>query len=508
VTPWRRAARPVAIAAAAAALAWSCAPLAWLLAVELPAGGVWTGAEGAIPADEHQYLMWIAQARDRVFAGNGYAPPGSDAVLLHPLFTPSGLLAALGVDVRLAYVLWKPVAVAVLVVGAVAWAARFFGERRGALAVAVLAALLLWTPAELLDLGGRVGDEVRGIAFPVLAAGALWGATPTAISVGLMPLVLLGVERIVATPRPPPPLVAVTAAAAAVCAWLHPWQGEVLVLVLAGLVAWDRGGRRWLRAAPVAAALVAPIAYFGLLSVADADWARARDAAAAPAFSAAAVALALAPLAVVAALGLPRRPQAPAERALWLWPPAVLAVHWVLAPSAPYHAFEGLSLPLAVLLVRGWRHVPLSAAVGAAAVVALAAAGVVTVARSWKGTLDAPTSAHVLVADDARAVAYLRDAPRDGGVLAPLRVASALPALTGRVPWLGHFTWTPAFHERAAANEVLFAGALREDRVRHVVRASGAQTVFADCRSAPLEVALRPLRPRVVRFGCAAVFEL
>ena len=118
----------------------------------------------------------------------------------HPVFTLSGALRWLGVPVAVAYWVWKPVAVGVLFAGAAALAGRLLPGERRAQAAAVALALFSFTPIAALagwaELGSAAGrEDLIPSAWELFAAGSLWGYMPTAIAVGLMPAVVLAVER-------------------------------------------------------------------------------------------------------------------------------------------------------------------------------------------------------------------------------------------------------------------------------------------------------------------------
>lgn len=484
---------------------WAAAPVVYLLWRVAPPGGRYTGADGTYPPDQHQYLAWIADAADHVLAGNRLRPGESAEVFLHPMHTPSGLLHALGVDPAVAYLLWKPVAVGVLVWGIAAFMRRLFCDDVAARRLALVAALVMWAPLAVGGESGQLQTEADVISAGLFAAAGLWGYLPTVIAIGLMPVFLLGIERIVTAPgRPPRRLIAGVALAGLLCSWLHPWQGEALLVIVGGLVVWDRFAARWRRAAVPVLAAVLPIAGYALLAQLHDDWALAADANAGPGFGVLTIAATLLPLAAVGAFGArARRGDDVQERVLVLWPVAVLAVHWVLAPSTPYHAFEGLSIPLAVLVVRGWLRLRLPRAALAALVAVLAAAAVVEVARELRRSAREGPYAYFLTADERRAFGYLT-AAQPGVVLTTPRLASAVAAFADQQPWYGHYSWSPDYYRRAAVAGQLFGGQLDPRTARWVIERSGARYVVTDCSTA---VDLGPLGLRPRRFGCATVYE-
>ncbi|MGG7382776.1 hypothetical protein ACQ7B2_29880, partial [Escherichia coli] len=88
-------------------------------------------------------------------------------------------------------------------------------------------------------------------------AAQLWGYLPAAISVGLMPLFLVGLERLDRRSALP-----AVCACGAIVSWLHPWQGQVLLVTVLGAIALLRGRGAPLRRVAIAcAATLAPLLY-------------------------------------------------------------------------------------------------------------------------------------------------------------------------------------------------------------------------------------------------------
>jgi hypothetical protein len=195
-------------------------------------------------------------------------------------------------------------------------------------------------------------------------------------------------------------------------------------------------------------------------------------------------------------------------RILLIWP---LAAVFVYAASPPYpaHSLETISLPLAVLAMRGWRFVPLRRLLLAGAALMLTVPGVVFAASKLRQSAQLRRTAYILPRDDARAFAFIDRLRVQGGVLAPLPEALAVPALTGRETWIGHPSWTPGFDVRAREAAVLFAGQLTQRAAQHRVLRIGAPIVFAPCgSSSKLNMQLAPVSAAVWRFGCATVWRV
>jgi hypothetical protein len=488
--------------------AWTFVPLAFLLAD----GRTLTGADGVIGADQLQYLAWVRDAADHGLAANRFDLRAQTHDFAHPMFTLSGALVALGVSVQLAYLVWKPVAVAALALGAFAWVRRLLPGRPRAQAAAAALALLSFSPLAALALWTDAGSDAAradllSTAAETFTAGSLWGYLPTVVAIGLMPLVILAVERGSTQDRRGALLAA--AGMGVLVSWLHPWQGVTLVLILAGLVAFPgQPPRQRLVLAVPAAGLLAPLAYYALLSRLDDAWelsARVNEIGTPPVWVLLAVLL---PLAVPAVYGLRRPGEDLVERALVLWIAAGLASYAFLPPFPP-HALGGLGLPLAVLAVRGWERLRAPAWVGAAAVALMVIPGGAYVARELHRATDSPAQQLWLAGGDADALRHVREHSPPGGVLAPFPLAAAVPAHTGRPVWMGHLSWTPDFYERAGEADALFTGRMAPALAQAFVRDTGARIVIAGCRDGrDLRPLLRDSVATARRFGCASVYEM
>ena len=290
--------------------------------------------------------------------------------------------------------------------------------------------------------------------------GYVWGLWPLAISVGLMPVFLLCLEGLLEPARRRPgrsahEYAAGAAAAGLLSAWLHPWQGLTLLVLTAGLVVWGRLWRRAALALPLAAT-AAPLAYYYVLSETDSSWAFVSHHADNPHLGGWLV-LGLAPALLLAVVGAPGRDLDLQERALRLWPLAALAVYFALDNAWFYHALAGLTLPLAILGVRGWRRLRIPRAVAVGAVAALTLPGMAFYVQKLRES----SAAHFVAADDARALRAVEASPRGGGVLTSADLGQAVPALTGRHTWVGHPNWTPGLHRPREPRRGAARGATR-----------------------------------------------
>src|SRR5947209_1879219 len=197
----------------------------WVLAVDLfqviAHGRVWTGTDGVYLVDQMQYLAWIQSASHHVLSANLFVLRGTPADYLQPAVAISGALSALGVAPWLALLLWKPVAVLVAFFGFNMYVRRTVEgvwPRRAAL----LLALFFGSFTIVEGSFGVVGDLFAGFLS--------WGYTFGLLALGLMVFAVLAYARARggASRRFAWAAVLLGAAAGA----LHPWQGELLVLIV------------------------------------------------------------------------------------------------------------------------------------------------------------------------------------------------------------------------------------------------------------------------------------
>jgi hypothetical protein len=502
----RRAGRAeLALLAALAGLA--VAPLAGLLLRVALRGGHFTGGDGLLVLDQLQYLNWLRQASEHVLVGNLYDLAPGPRSFLHPGVAISGALHALGLGIAAAYLVWKPVAVLALWAGVVAWCHRLLQPGGGRLAAIALALFFASPVAALVGWTGLGGEGVK-LDFDFLggeltSGNFLWGYSFTAIAVGLVPLGLLAHERA---------RTGWAAAAGLVAAWLQPWQGATFLLTLLATeaVLWRRRGRSPAlgRLAVVACAAVAPLVYYLALSHLDAAWrlaARANDLGAWPWWV---TVIGLAPLAVPAAFGVTRAPDDFAGWALRLWPLAALFVFVAPVGTFPAHAFQGLTLPLAVLAVLGVGHAVRGVAAWAL-IALLVVPGTLYRVDQIRSAVNVGRQPFFLEDGEYDALRWLDRAPQAGGVLAPIYTGLLVPAWTGRETWVGAGSWTPDFDARVQRAERLFSGRAGRAEAEAVVRGSGARFVMSDCHGrADIERLLAGVTGPPRRFGCATVWQV
>jgi hypothetical protein len=492
---------------------WSLVPLAVVAIPELggPSGaarGRFTGTDGLQVADHLQYLAWVRDAGEHALFSNRFDTVEDRHLFLHPMFALSGLAWSLGAGLQLALLAWKPVGVLVLFAGYAAYVRRTVAGTAAARAAVLALALFFFTPAApLTDWLGHRTDTLGGgslvMGLSMFPAGTVFGGAPVALALGLVPLFLLGAERLVEGSRSGA-AVAGTAAAGLLVTWLHPWQGLTLLAIVAALWAWSRLDRAYLRLAVPVAATAAPLAYYAALGRTDSAWADVSRPNEMPHLGSW-FWVGVVPVVALAALGARRPGAGLQERVLLLWPAAALVVYFALDRSFFYHALLGVSLPLAVLGARAWRRARLGRAPAVAAVVLLTLPGMAL----YTDLVAEDARDHFLHEDEAAAMDHLRASGRAGAVIAPVEFGRAVPAFAGRNTWVGHPTWTPDYEGRVRRADELFDARLAPAAARALVRESGAAFAVSDCRHhADLRPALAPLTRSVRRFGCAEVIEL
>jgi hypothetical protein len=494
----------------AALVLWTLVPLV-LLAGQ---GGTFNGTYDADVPDHMQYLSFIRESGEHFLISNRFDTVPDRHLFLDPVFALSGLAWKLGASIQLAYLLWLPVGLVILFTGFAAYVRRLLSPDRLAVTIALFLAFFYVAPA--LPLADwfhwspqlRFGTQVVGLE--VFAGGYAWGSGPGEIAVGLMPLYLLAVECVLDPSRRAEGwsvrrYTIGAGLAGMLASWLHPWQGLTLLAITAGLVLSGRLHRRFLSLAVPVALTAAPIGYFFVLSHTHSSWMTASQS---NDFSHVGwwFVLGFAPL-LLALPGFRGRGLDTQERILRIWPVAAFAVYFALNRTWFYHSFVGLSLPLAILAVKGWRALRAPRPVCAIAVALITVPGMVFVVQQLVRT----RADHFFQPGEYRALAFLNSSPRSGGVLAPvIPLGQAVPAFAGRQTYVGHYYWTPNYANRKALAEALFDGRLAHSPAIQFVRASGAAFLLSDCRRgrADLRAVLGPLIVQTRHFGCATVYDV
>ncbi len=486
----------------------------WVLGLDLwqviVNGRDWTGTDGVYLVDQMQYLAWIRDASHHLLASNLFVLRNTPADYFQPAIVVSGGLSAIGVPTWLSLLLWKPVAVLgffFVVREYVHRSLTGLWQRRAALTLALFF-------GSFTVIYGSV--SVIGDMFPGFLS---WGYVFGLIALAAMAGALVFYERAQAVAR----VAWVPGLLGAFASSLHPWNGELLIVIIIGAELL-LGTRREITRQRVKLLVLtigltaAPLLYYVLLGRTDQSWALARDASK-HAFSFWSIALAIAPLALPSIAAYFRRPKNFLEAATRSWPIAALIV-FILSATAvgatPLHAFQGITIPLSVLAVEGllmigWRRLPGRVVIGAAAVAAFTIPATVQELK-FARQLAAPTpeNPNFITKDEHHALNYLAKTPDRGGVLTRSYLGALIPAKTGRRTFVGDCLWSqPGCYDRVGIAQQLFAGTLPTGQARTFVQQSGARFVLADCETtADLGHVLAPFNPTIHRFGCASVYEL
>jgi hypothetical protein len=494
-------------------VAWAIAPIVAFLTLAAVRGRVWGGAWAAMGgADQYRYLAWIRDAGHHILVAKQFGFGAADHLYLHPMFLLSGLAWRAGAGLQVAYLLWLPPALAVLLGGYAAYAIRTLEAGWGRL-VALALALGFVTPLlPALDWGDLVDSATAN--HLVVAAGAsvpywqAWGYLPTTLALGAMPLCVLALERTLAPDvRDRRRATAAAALAGLAVAWLFPWGGLTLLLLVAGVAAWERPARRTLPLLAVALALAAPLAYYWALRRVDAAWALGSLQANYDPMRPLWVLLAtLGPLALPGVLAI-RRPRDAGDRLLLLWPPAALATYFLLDRSGNLDALASIGLPLAVLAVRGWRRLLLPNVAAAGLVVLAVVPGMGYMAQTFRDFARSKAVPYTLRPGEADALGYLERTGPDRVLSSPY-IGNAVPALAGDRTWAAFHALDPALNVPALQAADLFAGRMSPAAARALVVSTGATALLSDCASrARLAAVVGPLGFHARRFGCATVYR-
>ena len=507
--------------------AWAFAPLVVLLIYAGSHGGELTGASGTDAFDQLAYLAWIRDEGSHVLASNLWQLAATPHDYLHPMFVISGLLWRLGLSIQLSYMVWMPVGLIVLFAGFAAYVHHLLPDNRRHQAAALCLGLFYVTP--VLALAAWTGHLTPAHRYDLVlvtddaySALNLWGFDHTAIAIGLMPVFLVAAEaRLRVAGREPAAArrwTVIAAIAGLLVSWLHPWQGVTLLGVLGGLAVVKAPRRRYFALTVPVLATLLPLLYGFVLSHADPAWgdfqSRTTGTGTAPWW---ALTASLGPLALLGVIGL-RRPHEDRDWMLVLWVLACSGVYFVF-PEFPPHALSGVTLPLAVLAVRGWQRLPLT---GRAALpsrrgnpgVHRSGGDLPRTGRARRvPSLDRRRRRRASV-DDPHARPGAGDvlpragaaAGRGSGPLVPLDVGAGAHRPSG----LRRARHVAPGSQVAAANRFFSpslndpAGAAR----RAILRASNAAYVIADCGAPPaLGRAIAPVAAVVRRFGCVTVYR-
>lgn len=519
---------------------WSCFGLLaglsfFFLVYLLGSGRVWTGGEGPVAIDQLQYLTWIREAGNHGLIGNRWDFAPDHRVFLHPGFLLSGLVhRATGLPLPWSYtLLWKPVALIALFASVLVWVRTLVSgvwPRRVALFICLFVVMPWSGFLKLFGIGNRIQAYVWGLHldFP---SGEIWTVQPlhgysmTVIAIALMISVLLGVYK--AGPKPTWQRVGSLFVGVLLVMWLQPWQGAELLFVIAGAELWlrlrHRVPIRW-RLAPLFFAGLVPALYYAWIAGSDASWKLAGEANSASAQALLAwpwwaILATFVPLALPAALAYRIPTEDWGQLAARLWPLAAVAVYLLPVGTFPFHAMQGVMIPLGVLIVQGltvgrpaWLPAPrVWVVIGLLAFFSIPG----TVHKLWSGFHQIDTDAFPYTFGDGEeaALKWLANSPLKGGVLTDEYGGALVPPYAGREAFVGPFSWTPELLKRSYIANVLFKGPIRGPVARLLVAETGARFIFQPChgRLTP-DPSLRPLLgdslEREMLFGCARVYVL
>ncbi len=499
---------------------------------------VYLGAANGAAQDSMQYLAWATDAAHHGLIANLYGFNNGGHVFFHPIWLVTGLLHIdAGVSYPLLLGLWQAAALILLVIVLRRYAQLVLGNDGRARAISLALALFLVSPFFLfvINLPFRINSQwTLRLTGQSYAVEWISGDFPKALTVTAMIGYLIALERLMATldratlDRPTlgaelvQPAGFAAAALGATAAFLHPWQGTELVVLTVGLAIW--GGpltRRNVRLVLPLAGIALPLVYYLILPKIDSGWATAnRGSGPHGGIPLLGWLTTFGPVALASIPGWRPPATSDRQRLLRLWPIAVL-ITFVAVPTGKYQAFAGVSVPLALLAVLGWRRVLEERRLGghnprvlrflitAGVVVLLFGAAPSTTWLLTKKRLNARAVAE-LDRPDADALDYLARQPR-GGVLSTPKVGIWVPALTDDSTYVGHFVWTPQWGQRKNYVSRLFGyrgkQPLSPTAALALIEQPGARYVLEPCGArAKLWPLLEPRGYSRHTFGCATVY--
>jgi len=483
----------------------------------------WTGTNGLYLGDQMQYLGWIRDSARHVLIGDPYRTGNSQHDYLQPGLAISGVLVRLGVRAWLSYLMWVPVAAVALFVAARTYVRRLISGKAARRCALILALFYISPVAELAQLSHwNQGIFVRSMSLEMWPGFYLWGYPFTAMTVALMVGTLIAYER----DRRDERVRLWAPICALLCAWLQPWQGATLLLIVLASEAflWWRHQRTPLALpALTASGALLPLAYYFLLSHFDSTWALSGRVNFSQVLPLEDLLITVLPLGVCAAFAYRGYSVTFQSLAVRIWPFAAFAILRFIqlahVGTFPKHSLQGLSIPLAVLAVIGASRLggvlPAKGRVVLASVVVAALIGF-PVAHELENarTISSPniifgSSPYLITSSEREALDYLNSTSVPGAVLSPVYLGQIVPAETGRNTWVGILSWTPDYEMRVVLANQLFSGQLSPRASIDLVRSSGARFLLADCQHrSDLRSQLRATLQSEQHFGCATVYTI
>jgi hypothetical protein len=497
---------------------------------------VYLGAAGSSAQDSMQYLAWATDAAHHGLIANLYGFNNGGHVFFHPIWLLTGLLHAdAGVSYLLLLGLWQALALVLLIVVFRRYAQLVLGNDGRARAIGLMLAMFLVTP--FFPFVVNLQFKLYGAHWMGLLTGESYavqwisGYFPIALTITAMIGYLIAVEQLMRTPDRPTlgaelfqPAGLAAAGLGGTAAFLHPWQGTELAVLTVGLAIWNvLLTRRNVRLLLPLAGIALPLVYYLILPKIDAGWATFSRG---PGPHRAGIPLlgwltTFGPAALASVPGWRTRATSDRQRLLRLWPIAVL-ITFIAVPTGKFQAFAGVSVPLALLAVQGWRRVLEERSQGGRnprVLRFLVTVGVVVLVFGA-----APATTRLLIKyrhgsrrfaqlgrPEANALAYLAREPR-GGVLTTANVGIWVPAVTDDSTYVGHSGWSPQWSRRTKYVNRLFdypgKRPLSPTAALALIEQPGARYVLEPCGArAKLWPLLEPHGYSRHVFGCATVYS-
>jgi hypothetical protein len=449
-----------------------------------------------------------------------------------PAVLISGLLVAAGVAPWLSLLVWQPVAVVAMFFAFRAFVRRAMPDAGRGPWLAAIALGLFY--GSFTSVSGGIG--VLGDLFPPFWT---WGYAYGAIALAAIVAALI----IYASARTQERLSWWPGLLGALASILHPWQGELLVVVLILLEVFSsetrealrqvRSARRRrtemlsprIRLAVVSIGLTAvPLLYYAVLGKLDSSWSNGGNGLkhALPVLS---ILLILLPLSLVALTGYRGAPRNYLMRIARVWPVATVIIFvesGISTGGAPLHTFLGITLPLAVLAVDGcrrlgWGRLPFSRALAVLLVLAFTVPTTYWELKVARSSV-APTveSGNFITTGEHRAIEFLARDPTPGGVVARLYLGKVIPGVTGRHTYIGDCVWSePDCSGRILLVAKLLRARMTPAQTRRTVLALHARFLLTDCTlhvitggHDHLAQRLGPVLQSERRFGCATLYQV